>query len=89
MQLKILEITKYNGYFEIGYEATLDVPLAQQEARGGATIVKTGKVGYTNGTTVNQIKTDMVNKLNAAQTGVNNDTSYQYYGTIYNGTEWV
>jgi hypothetical protein len=89
MQLKILTVTKQNGYIEVGYEATLDVPLAQQAGRGGATIIKTGTIGYTNGTSATAIKADMVTRLNAAQTELNNDTTYQYYGTIYNGTSWI
>jgi hypothetical protein len=89
MQLKILGVTKQNGYIEIGYEATLDVPIAQQAGRGSTTIIKSGKVGYTNGTGAMAIKADMVARLNAAQTELNNDTTYQYWGTIYNGTSWI
>ena len=89
MQLKILEVAKQSGYIEVGYEATLDVPLAQQLGRGGATVIKTGKVGYSNGTGVAAIKADLVSKLNAAQSELNADTTYQYYGTTYNGTSWI
>ena len=89
MQLKILEVTKQSGYVEVGYEATLDVPQAQQAGRGSATIVRTGKIGYANGTSATAIKADMVTKLNAAQAELNNDTSYAYWGLIYNGTSWI
>jgi hypothetical protein len=89
MQLKILEVTKQSGYIEVGYEATLDVPQAQQAGRGGTTIIKSGKIGYANGTSATAIKADMVAKLNAAQSEINNDTSYAYWGLTYNGTSWI
>ena len=66
----------------------LDVPLAQQEGRGGATVAKSGIAGFTNGTVVNVIKADLVQRLNDEQTAINNDTSYQFYGSTYNGTTW-
>ena len=89
MQLKILDVIKQSGYFEVNYEMTLDVPLAQQTALGGATIIRSGVASYANGTGITAIKTDLVNKLNSAQTALNDDTKHQYYGIIYNGTSWV
>ena len=88
MQLKIQKVTKQSGYIEVGYEMTLDVPQEQQAGVGATTLLKSGKVGYGNGTGANAIKADLVTKLNAEQAELNADTTYQYWGLTYNGTSW-
>jgi hypothetical protein len=88
MLLKIKEVIKQSGYIEVNYEMTLDYTAAQQLALGVATVTQSGVAGYINGTGATAIKADLVNKLNAAQTAVTNDTKYQYYGMTYNGSVW-
>lgn len=89
MQLKILQVKKQSGYIEVGYEMTLDVPQAQQAGVGGTTKVVSGVAGFSNGTGVAMIKTELISRLNTAQTELNNDTSYAYYGLTYNGSVWA
>ena len=89
MQLKIQKVTKQSGYIEVGYEMTLDVPQEQQAGVGATTIVKGETAGFTNGTGQAAIKAELVSRLNAAQTEINNDTSYAYWGLTYNGSTWA
>jgi len=94
MAAKIIihERLKYSSYFEVNYTFVLDVPLAMQRKGDpplGATKTISGKMSYSNGTTASFIKADLIKRYNEEQVLLDADTTYTFYGTIWDGSVWI
>lgn len=57
--------------------------------KNGAVFEKTGRKSYPTGITIAQIKSDLINLYNQAQSELTNNTQYNFYGTYWDGTSWV
>ena len=80
MKIVIGNKEQKSGYFEIGYTFTLDVPQAQQVAKGklssatsvsaepvvvdNATIDISGVASYIDGTSIEDIQADLIKRIN-------------------------
>lgn len=57
--------------------------------RDGSILEVGGKTSYSTGTTTAAIGTDLIAKFNAAQTDLNADVKFSYFGTFWDGTSWT
>lgn len=60
-----------------------------QEIKDGAVREVVFVASYPDGTTAAAIKTDLVNRYNAAQAELHSRNPWKYYGTFWNGTGWT
>lgn len=97
--------TNQSGYFEIDYTFILDVPRTQQDAMAKqasaisatvdapvvdySTIKQTGVAGYSEGTRLEEIKADLINRFNEAQDKINSESKFEFNGLTYDGREWA
>ena len=60
-----------------------------QAIQAGQIYEYVGKSSYTSGTAIGQVGSDLVTKYNNAQTSLNGDDEFQYFGTYWDGTSWT
>ena len=57
--------------------------------QNGSIFEQVGLVAHPMGTTSNVIASDLIEKFNIAQTTLNSDNKFTYYGTYYDGFAWT
>lgn len=81
--------TQQSGYFDVAYKFILDVPQAQVGKESEAlTKEVSGVAGYANGTDIEVIKADLINRYNQAQDDLNKETKLSFYGLSWDGSKW-
>lgn len=48
-----------------------------------------GITSFSTGTSMNAIETKLINEFNTAQTDLNNQTDYKFYGSSWDGSSWT
>jgi hypothetical protein len=95
---------KEDGSFELEVTFILDIPQVQQVSlgrglKGGmvsinaddpvvSTVTQTMNIFYDNGTAIEDIQADLVNRLNSAQDDLNNSDKLSFYGMTFDGSNW-
>ncbi len=81
--------TQQTNYFEIGYTFTLSIPVSQIGKENQATTKEvSGIASYADGTSIEDIQTDLIKRYDAEQDKLNMDTKLAFYGISWDGSKW-
>ena len=88
--IEILERTDRDSYFELNYKLTIDLPANWQPFYNNElTLSKSGVLSCLPGDTVNSVKAKLLSLWNDFNSGLTDNHQWKFYGTYYDGTQWV
>lgn len=88
--IEILDKINRDSYFELNYKLTIDLPANLQPFYNNElTTSMTGILSCNNGETVAGVKAKLLDLWDKFNDRIINDTKWHYYGSYYDGTQWV
>ena len=87
--IEILDKVNKDSYFELGYKLTVEIPTNLQLYYSELTVSKSGILSCNLTDTVATIKTKLLKLWSDYNSEITNNTQWKYYGSYYDGTNWV